>query len=93
MKFTASSEKFLEERMPGVKVPPGHWTGRKTGRSLQLRFIIFLLEVNERVKYRSRTGVGNFASVFCPLVVMTMFMGKGSVEDITNVRHGVHADG
>lgn len=25
MKLTASSEKFLEEVMPGVKVPPGHW--------------------------------------------------------------------
>lgn len=29
MKLTASSEKFLEEVMPGVKVPPGHWTGEK----------------------------------------------------------------
>lgn len=29
MKFTASSEKFLEERMPGVNVPPGHWMGTK----------------------------------------------------------------
>lgn len=28
MKFTASSEKFLEERIPGVNVPPGHWTGK-----------------------------------------------------------------
>lgn len=29
MKFTASSEKFLEERIPGVNVPPGHWMGTK----------------------------------------------------------------
>lgn len=31
MKFTASSEKFLEERIPGVKVPPGHWMGKRSG--------------------------------------------------------------
>ena len=29
MKFTASSEKFFEERIPGVNVPPGHWMGTK----------------------------------------------------------------
>lgn len=46
-----------------------------------------------RGMYRSRTRVGNFASVFGPLVVMTMFMGKGSVEDVADVGHRVHADG
>lgn len=46
-----------------------------------------------RGKYRSWTRVRNFASVFCPLVVMTMFMGKGSVEDVADVGHRVHADG
>lgn len=29
MKFTASSEKFFEDRIPGVKVPPGHWVEKK----------------------------------------------------------------
>lgn len=31
MKFTASSEKFFEDRIPGVKVPPGHWVEKKGG--------------------------------------------------------------
>lgn len=50
-------------------------------------------EITDRDQYRSGTWVGDFASVFCPLVVMTVFMGKRSVEDVTDVSHRVHADG
>lgn len=93
MKFTASSEKLLEEGMPGVKVPPGHWMGRKRAE-FQLRVILLpRFEMPDRDQYRSRTWVGDFPRVFCPLVVMTMFMGKRSVEDVTDVGHRVHADG
>lgn len=91
MKFTASSEKFLEDRIPGVKVPPGHWVGRKR-KCLFLDYLRSELDSNifqEIVikTYRSRPWVGNLASVLGPLVVMAMFVGKGSVEDITDIGH------
>lgn len=44
-------------------------------------------------KHRSRPWVGDFASVLCPLVVVTMFMRKRSVEDVADIGHRVDADG
>lgn len=37
--------------------------------------------------YCSRPWVGNLASVLCPLVIMAMFVGKRSIEDIAYVSH------
>lgn len=95
MKFTASSEKLLEEGTPGVKVPPGHWAGTERGRrhGRPRSFNGAAAELNERDKHRSRTWVGDFSGVFCPLVVVAVFMGEGSVEDVADVGHRVHADG
>ncbi len=42
--------------------------------------------------YSSRPGVGNLASVLRPLVIMSMFVGKWSIEDIADVSHRVHTD-
>lgn len=42
--------------------------------------------------YCSRSGVGDLAGVLCPLVIVTVFVGKGAVENIADVRHRVHAD-
>lgn len=107
MKFTASSEKFLEERIPGVKVPPGHWAGGEKRRSLYLfkSFVnVLLMQIWMSVVYLiaslwreqtycSRPWVGNLAIVLCPLVIMAMFVGKRSIEDIADISHRVHADG
>lgn len=95
MKFTASSEKLLEERIPGVKVPPGHWMGSGERAELRLRFLLLLhrVQIPGRGTDRSRAWVGDFAGVFRPLVVVTMFVSKRPVEDVPDVGHGVHADG
>jgi len=34
--------------------------------------------------------VRDFASVGCPLIVVTMFVREGSIEDISDVSHRVH---
>lgn len=41
--------------------------------------------------YCSRARVGDLASVLGPLVVVAVFVGKRSVEDVADVGHGVHA--
>lgn len=53
---------------------------------------IFLSPGKPEVKtYCSRPWVGNLASVLGPLVVVAVFVGKRSVEDVADVGHGVHA--
>lgn len=42
--------------------------------------------------YSSWPWVGNLAGVLRPLVVVPVFVGKWSVEDIADISHGVHAD-
>lgn len=44
------------------------------------------------ITYCSRPWVRNLASVFCPLVIMAMFVGKRSIEYIADISHGVHTD-
>lgn len=89
MKFTASSEKFFEDRIPGVKVPPGHCAEIKK----ETHAFMFVLNLVARGLFRynetycSRPRVRNLSIVLCPLVIMTMFVGKRSVEDITDVSH------
>ena len=42
--------------------------------------------------YCSRPRIRDLARVLGPLVIMTVFMGKRSVEHIADVGHRVHAD-
>lgn len=42
--------------------------------------------------YCSRPWVGDLPSVLSPLVIMTMFVGEGSVEDVADISHRVDAD-
>lgn len=43
--------------------------------------------------YCSGPWVGNLAHVLGPLIIVPVFVGKRSVEDIADVGHGVDADG
>lgn len=40
--------------------------------------------------HSSRPRIRDFASVGCPLIVVTMFVREGSIEDISDVSHRVH---
>lgn len=51
------------------------------------------LEITEKNRYRSRTWIWNFPGVFRPLVVMAVFVGKRSIEDVPDIGHRVHAHG
>lgn len=55
-------------------------------------FVVYLIGDNMTETYCPRPWVGNLASVLCPLVIMAMFVGKWSIEDIADISHGVHAD-
>ena len=44
-----------------------------------------------RKTYRSGPRIGDPARVFRPLVVVSVFVGEGSVEDVAYVGHGVDA--
>lgn len=50
------------------------------------------LGISVKETYCSRPRVGNFPSVLCPLVVVAVFVGKRSIEDITDISHRVHTD-
>ena len=41
--------------------------------------------------HRAGTGVGDLARVGGPLVVVSVFVREGAVEDVPDVGHGVHA--
>lgn len=45
------------------------------------------LRHNRTDAHRSRPWVGNLASVLCPLVIMAMFVGKRSIEDVADISH------
>lgn len=50
-----------------------------------------LIHINET--HSARTRVGDFTSVWSPLVVVTMFVRERPIEDISDVSHRVHTHG